>query len=40
MKNKKINATGIDYTNITNDQTEFKLRIIAETVKNKEDITK
>lgn len=40
MKNTKIAATKIDYTNITNDQTEFKQRIIAETTKNKEDITK
>lgn len=40
MKNTKITATDIDYTNIINDQTEFKQRIIAEMMKNKEDITK
>lgn len=41
MKNTKITATEIDYTNIMNDQTEFKQRIIAEMMmKNKEDITK
>ena len=40
MKNTKITTTGIDYTNITNDQTEFKQCIITETMKNKEDITK
>lgn len=40
MKNTKITATDINYTNIMNDHTEFKQRIIAETMKNKEDITK
>ena len=40
MKNAKITATGIDYTNLMNSQMEHKPRLIAETVKNKEDITK
>lgn len=40
MKNTKITTTGIDYTNLMNSQTEDKPRLIAETAKNKEDITK
>lgn len=40
MKNTKITVTGIDYSNLMNSQTEFKPRLIAETRKDKEDITK
>lgn len=40
MKNTKIVTTGIDYMNLMNDPFELKPRLIAETRKDKEDITK
>ena len=40
MKNTKIIAAEIDYTNLMNDPFDLKPRLNAETRKDKEDITK